>query len=214
LVTEVRIAENARTAAAAQIVARRLGDTEVSVDGAALPDDTAEEFAVVKDMRVHIDSVVDITVRPGQSSAELDRAVESAQAGLDAELERLGVESLDQARHRAEERASAEAVLAEANSTLRVLSGSDDRAGLDTALSRAEHLAGESADSSEPGNESAGIDELETAVETTAAAVDAAQEAGDTERETPERPRTEPDAGSVSSERAATAHARATTRAN
>src|SRR5699024_2412856 len=52
LVTEVRIAENARTAAAAQIVARRLGDTEVSVDGAALPDDTAEEFAVVKDMRV------------------------------------------------------------------------------------------------------------------------------------------------------------------
>src|SRR5699024_9042000 len=127
-----------------------------------------EEFAVVKDMRVHIDSVVDITVRPGQSSAELDRAVESAQAGLDAELERLGVESLDQARHRAEERASAEAVLAEANSTLRVLIGSDDRAGLDPALARAEHLAGESAESSEPGNEPAGIDELETAVESTA----------------------------------------------
>src|SRR5699024_10463429 len=153
LVTEVRIAENARTAAAAQIVARRLGDTEVSVDGTALSDDTAEEFAVVKDMRVHIDSVVDITVRPGQSPAELDRAA---------------VESLDQARHRAEERASAEAVLAEANSTLRVLIGSDDRAGLDTALSRAEHLAGESAESSEPGTEPAGIDELETAVESTA----------------------------------------------
>src|SRR5699024_7743129 len=50
LLTEVRIAENARTAAAAQIEARRLGDTEVSFDGAALPDDTAEEFAVVKDM--------------------------------------------------------------------------------------------------------------------------------------------------------------------
>src|SRR5699024_2412857 len=124
----------------------------------------------------HIDSVVDITVRPGQSSAELDRAGESAQAGLDAELERLGGGSRDQARHRAEERASAEAVLAEANSTLRVLIGSDDRAGLDTALSRAEHLAGESAESSEPGNEPAGIDELETAVESTAAAVDAAQE--------------------------------------
>src|SRR5699024_12696386 len=74
-----------------------------------------------------------------------------------------------QARHRAEERASAEAVLAEANSTLRVLIGSDDRAGLDTALSRAENLAGESAESSEPGNEPAGIDELETAVESTAA---------------------------------------------
>src|SRR5699024_8649900 len=81
LVTEVRIAQNARTAAAAQSVAGRVGGTEVSVAGAALPDDTAGEFAVVKDMRVRLDSVVDITVRPGQSPAELDRAVESAQAG-------------------------------------------------------------------------------------------------------------------------------------
>ncbi|QUL80976.1 AAA family ATPase [Brevibacterium sp. SMBL_HHYL_HB1] len=213
LVTEVRIAENARTAAAAQIVARRLGDTEVSVDGTALPDDTAEEFAVVKDMRVHIDSVVDITVRPGQSPAELDRAVESAQADLDAELERLGVESLDQARHRAEERASAEAVLAEANSTLRVLIGSDDRAELDTALSRAEHLAGESAESSEPGTEPAGIDELETAVESTAAAVDAAQEAVDTAREALERSRTNRDEARVAAVRAQTTHEQATTTA-
>jgi DNA repair exonuclease SbcCD ATPase subunit len=213
LVTEVRIAENARTAAAAQIVARRLGGTDVSVDGTPLPEGTAEEFAVVTDMRVHIDSVVDITVRPGQSPAEIDRAVESAQAGLDAELERLGVESLDQARQRAEERAGAEAVLAEANSTLRVLIGSDDRAGLDSALSRAEHLAGESAESNEAGTEPAGIDALETAVESTAAAVDDAQEAVDTAREALERSRTDRDEARVAAVRAQTTHEQATTTA-
>src|SRR5699024_11276937 len=111
-----------------------------------------------------------------------------------------------QARHRAEERASAEAVLAEANSTLRVLIGSDDRAGLDTALSRAEHLAGESAESSEPGNEPAGIDELETAVESTAAAVDAAQAAVDTARGALERSRTDRDEARVAAVRAQTYH--------
>src|SRR5699024_999244 len=75
------------------------------------------------------------------------------------------------------------------------------------------YLAGESAESSEPGNEPAGIDELETAVESTAAAVDAAQEAVDTAREALERSRTDRDEARVAAVRAQPTHEQATTTA-
>jgi DNA repair exonuclease SbcCD ATPase subunit len=232
LVTEVRIAQKAKTAAAAQIVARRLGDTEVSVDGTDLSKDDDEEFAVTKDMHISVDAVVDITVRPGQSPAELDHAVERAQSALDAELERLGIESLEQARERADVRTNAEAVLAEANSTLRVLIGDDDRDGLDAALSRAEHLAGDEAETAEDsageegateedeapgegdshdGPDASTIEELEANVETTAAAVEAAQEAVEKARNALERTRSDRDEARVASVRAQAQHEQATT---
>lgn len=227
LVTEVRIAQKAKTAAAAQIIARRLGDTDVSVDGTAVSKDSDEEFAVVRDTRIVIDSIVDITVRPGQSPAELDRAVDRAQSELDAELERLGVESLEHARERADVRTNAEAVLAEANSTLRALIGDDDRDGLDAALSRAEHLVGEvgesaggdaerdseTADGRDDGAdaETATIDDLEEAVESTTAAVDAAQEAVEKARDMLERTRTDRDEARVASVRAQAEHEQAMT---
>ncbi|WP_209371842.1 AAA family ATPase [Brevibacterium renqingii] len=226
LVTEVRIAQNSKTAAAAQIVARRLGDAAISIDGTELPDGSTEEFAVVRDTRILVDSVLDITVRPGQSPAELDRAVETAQTALDSELDRLGVESLDQARQRADVRTDAEAVLAETRATLRVLIGGDDRAELDTALSRAEHLAGQSPETGgtsgssgdsagesdvETVEDQAAIDELESAVESAAAAVDSAQEAVDRARVVLERRRAERDETRVAAVRAQTTREQATT---
>ena len=208
LFTELRIAQNAKTAAAAQIIARRLGDTAVSIDGVDVPKDSAEEFAVTTDLQIHIDSVVDITVRPGQSPAELDRELESAQTRLDAELDRLDVATLEQARERSEVRTDAEAVLAEATSTLRVLIGDDDRDGLDAALTRAEHVAGDAADSSKS---AASIDELEARVESTTAAVDDASAKVETARTTLERIRADRDEARVAAVRAQSTREQAAT---
>ena len=200
LVTEVRIAEKTKTAAAAQIVATRLGARSVSIDGTALSADSTEEFAVVKDMRIIIDEAADITVRPGQSPAELDRAVDSAQTALDAELDRLGVDTLAEARERADVRTAAEAVLAEATSTLRVLIGDDDRAGLDAALSRAELLAGDSADENNGDEDS--VEDLEKAVETVTAHGESAQEAVESARAALDRTRVDRDEARVAAVRA------------
>ena len=208
LFTELRIAQNAKTAAAAQIIARCLGDTAVSIDGVDVPKDSAEEFAVTTDLQIHIDSVVDITVRPGQSPAELDRELESAQTRLDAELDRLDVATLEQARERSEVRTDAEAVLAEATSTLRVLIGDDDRDGLDAALTRAEHVAGDAADSSKS---AASIDELEARVESTTAAVDDASAKVETARTTLERIRADRDEARVAAVRAQSTREQAAT---
>ncbi|MGZ1490295.1 AAA family ATPase [Brevibacterium sediminis] len=208
LFTELRIAQNAKTAAAAQIVARRLGDTAVSIDGTDVPKGSAEEFAVTSDLQILVDSVVDITVRPGQSPAELDRALDSAQTFLDAELDRLGVTSLEQARERSEVRTDAEAVLAEASSTLRVLIGDDDRDGLDAALTRAEHVAGDPADTS---GTAASIDDLEARVESTSAAVDDATAQVETARTTLERIRTDRDEARVAAVRAQSTREQAAT---
>ena len=208
LFTELRIAQNAKTAAAAQIIARRLGDTAVSIDGVDVPKDSAEEFAVTTDLQIHINSVVDITVRPGQSPAELDRELESAQTRLDAELDRLDVTTLEQARERSEVRTDAEAVLAEATSTLRVLIGDDDRDGLDAALTRAEHVAGDAADSSKS---AASIDELEARVESTTAAVDDASAKVETARTTLERIRADRDEARVAAVRAQSTREQAAT---
>ena len=208
LFTELRIAQNAKTAAGAQSIARRLGDTAVSIDGVDVPKDSAEEFAVTTDLQIHIDSVVDITVRPGQSPAELDRELESAQTRLDAELDRLDVTTLEQARERSEVRTDAEAVLAEATSTLRVLIGDDDRDGLDAALTRAEHVAGDAADSSKS---AASIDELEARVESTTAAVDDASAKVETARTTLERIRADRDEARVAAVRAQSTREQAAT---
>lgn len=208
LFTELRIAQNAKTAAAAQIVARRLGDTAVSIDGTDVSKGSAEEFAVTSELQILVDSVVDITVRPGQSPAELDRALDSAQIILDAELDRLGVTTLEQARERSEVRTDAEAVLAEASSTLRVLIGDDDRDGLDAALTRAEHLAGDPADTS---GTAASIDDLEARVESTSAAVDDATEQVETARTGLERIRTDRDEARVAAVRAQSTREQAAT---
>jgi uncharacterized protein YhaN len=129
-------------------------------------------------------------------------------------------------------RTNAEAVLAEANSTLRVLIGDDDRDGLDAALSRAEHLAGDEAETAEDsageegateedeapgegdshdGPDASTIEELEANVETTAAAVEAAQEAVEKARNALERTRSDRDEARVASVRAQAQHEQATT---
>ena len=127
LETEVRIAESAKTSAASQIVAKQLGTQAVSVDGTELGAGGTGEFAAVKDVQITVEGIADILVRPGASPKELDNALTSATHAFEAELERLEVDSVAQAREKANVRADAEAAMAEADSTLKVLLGQDKR---------------------------------------------------------------------------------------
>lgn len=206
LETDVRIAESAKTSAAAQIVARRLGETPVRIDDAEIGEAGETELAVVSDVRIVVDGVADITVRPGASPVELDRTLEAAKSALSSELERLQVDSVAQARERAHRRADAEAEAAEAASTLTALLGRDGREDLEAAFARAEALIAGSgvdgqsgddeSDSEEPGDEGsasgartddAGSDDdaaetvadLEAALADAEAVVDDAQAAAD-----------------------------------
>ncbi|WP_350270949.1 AAA family ATPase [Brevibacterium sp. CBA3109] len=216
LETEVRIAENAKTSAAAQIVAKQLGSQPISVDGSELGDGVTGEFAAVKDVRITIDGIADITVRPGASPVELDNALTSAKQAFEAELKRLDVDSVVQARARANDRADAEAVKAEADSTLKVLLGHDERDQLEAALARAQQILG--ADGTGPGtDEKAGdgteagsqtgdrsLSELETAVTESENTADDAQSALDATRVELERIRTSRDDARVETVRAQT----------
>lgn len=159
LETDVRIAESAKTSAAAQIIARRLGETPVRIDDAEVGEARETELAVVSDVRIVVDGVADITVRPGASPVELDRTLEAAQSALSAELERLQVDSVAQARERAHRRADAEAEVAEAASTLTALLGQDGRDDLEAAFARAEALIAGSGDDGETGDEASGNEE-------------------------------------------------------
>ena len=120
LETEVRIAENAKTSAAAQIVAKQLGSQSIDVDGTVLGDGATGEFAAVKDVRITIDGIADITVRPGASPVELDKALTSARQPSTPSCT-VSTSTRGQARQSAHVRADAEAVKAEADSTLTVL---------------------------------------------------------------------------------------------
>ena len=207
LETDVRIAENAKTAAAAQIIATQVGTQAVEIDGSSLGEGTTEDCAVVKDMHITIEGIVDITVRPGVSPTELDKATTSAKSAFTTELERLAVDSLDQAREHAHRRADAEAVLAEATSTLKVLLGQDERTGIEAELARAQQLAGtdESAVGEETGTEEVearGISELEAAVTAAEKDVDEAQGEVEAARATLDRVRASRDEARVETARA------------
>ncbi|WP_309132611.1 AAA family ATPase [Brevibacterium sp.] len=161
LETDLRIAENARTSAAAQVSVVRLGERAVLVDGAEIGTGAGTDFAVTKDVRIGVDGILDVTVRPGVSPRELDAAVEKARAALDAELDRLDVDSLAQARERAQERADAEAKLSETDATLKVLLGKDRRHDLEAALAKAEQLLGDGP--AAPESDTVDVEELEAA---------------------------------------------------
>lgn len=209
LETEMRIAENAKTSAAAQIDVKQLGAQAVNVDGAALGDGATGEFAAVKDVRITIDGVADITVRPGASPIELDNALASATRAFETELERLDVDSVAQARERAHVRADAEAVKAEADSTLKVLLGDDRRDKLEAALARAKQIVdadGTGPDGTDPDRrtDDRSLRELETAVTESENSVDDAQSAVDATRVELERTRTSRDDARVETVRAQT----------
>src|SRR5699024_5623987 len=81
----------------------------------------------------------------------------------------------------------------------RVLIGDDDRDELDAALTRAEHVAGDSADTNET---AASIDDLEARDETTTAAVDDATAQVETVRTALDRIRADRDEARVAAVRA------------
>ncbi|GAA1529593.1 AAA family ATPase [Brevibacterium picturae] len=216
LETEVRIAEHAKTSAAAQIEAKQLGTRALNIDGSELGEGNSGEFAALKDVRIMIDGIADITVRPGASPVELDKALASAKGAFEAELERLDIDSVPQARDKANARADAEAVMAEADSTLKVLLGQDKRDKLEAALARAQQIlgadgtspstddkAGNSAEAdSQTGDRS--LSELETAVAESETIVDDAQSAVESTRIELERTRTCRDDARVETVRAQT----------
>ncbi|GEB22877.1 AAA family ATPase [Brevibacterium aurantiacum] len=216
LETEVRIAEHAKTSAAAQIEAKQLGTRALNIDGTELGEGNSGEFAALKDVRIMIDGVADITVRPGASPVELDKALTSAKGAFEAELERLDIDSVSQARDNANVRADAEAVMAEADSTLKVLLGQDKRDKLEAALARAQQILGAdgtSASTDDKAGNGAEVDgqtrdrslsELETAVAESEATVDDAQSAVDSTRIELERTRTSRDDARVETVRAQT----------
>ncbi|MGO2817566.1 MAG: AAA family ATPase, partial [Brevibacterium aurantiacum] len=204
LETEVRIAENAKTSAAAQIVAKQLGSQSIDVDGTVLGDGATGEFAAVKDVRITIDGIADITVRPGASPVELDKALTSARQAFDAELHRLDVDSVAQARQSAHVRADAEAVKAEADSTLTVLLGDDKRDTLEAALARAQQIV--EADGTDPDSraDESNLNDLEAAVTEAEKSAETAQSEVDTARAELERTRTSRDDARVETVRAQT----------
>ncbi|MGO2375724.1 AAA family ATPase [Brevibacterium aurantiacum] len=204
LETEVRIAENAKTSAAAQIVAKQLGSQSIDVDGTVLGDGATGEFAAVKDVRITIDGIADITVRPGASPVELDKALTSARQAFDAELHRLDVDSVAQARQSAHVRADAEAVKAEADSTLTVLLGDDKRDTLEAALARAQQIV--EADGTDPDSraDESNLNDLEAAVTEAEKSAEVAQSEVDTARTELERTRTSRDDARVETVRAQT----------
>ncbi|MGO3311015.1 MAG: AAA family ATPase [Brevibacterium aurantiacum] len=204
LETEVRIAENAKTSAAAQIVAKQLGSQSIDVDGTVLGDGATGEFAAVKDVRITIDGIADITVRPGASPVELDKALTSARQAFDAELHRLDVDSVAQARQSAHVRADAEAVKAEADSTLTVLLGDDRRDTLEAGLARAQQIV--EADGTDPDSraDESNLNDLEAAVTEAEKSAETAQSEVDAARAELERTRTSRDDARVETVRAQT----------
>ena len=209
LETEVLIAENAKTSAAAQIEAKQLGTQAVSIDGTGLGEGSTGEIAAVKDVRITIDGIADITVRPGASPVELDSALTSAKRAFESELESLDVDTVAQARDRANLRADADAAMAEADSTLKVLLGTDRRGDLEAALARAKQIVGNE-DADEGGSESechtdgTNLSDLEAAVAEAEKIADKAQTEVDATREGLERARANRDDARVETVRAQT----------
>ena len=215
LETEVRIAESAKTSAASQIVAKQLGTQAVSVDGTELGAGGTGEFAAVKDVQITVEGIADILVRPGASPKELDNALTSATHAFEAELERLEVDSVAQAREKANVRADAEAAMAEADSTLKVLLGQDKREDLEAALARAEQIIGDddTAQGNDTGtknctsdseNDASSLRDLEEAVTEAEKVADTAQADVEATRSELERTRSARDEARVETVRAQT----------
>lgn len=204
LATDLRIAENAKTSAAAKVVATQVGDRPVTIDGAVIGEAATEDVAVVKDVHITIDGIADIIVRPGVSPGELDKAITSAKSAFDAECEKLGVDSVEQARERAHRRADAEAVLAEASSTLTALLGNDERKDLEAKLARAQDLAGATVEDGANAFASRTIKELEAALDEAEKAAETAQHDVDEARSRLDRLRTSRDEARVATVRAQT----------
>ncbi|MGH1562800.1 AAA family ATPase [Mumia sp. DW29H23] len=115
--TEVQVAEGARDAAAARLEVRRLGDHRVTAAG----DDVGSapyESAVLDDVTVAVEGVVEVVVRPGTPPADLDRRVGQARDAFDVALREAGVGSLTEARTAHERRRQAESRLLAAEGTL------------------------------------------------------------------------------------------------
>lgn len=140
--TEVRVAERARDAAAAQLQVRQLGDVAVTInDETITPEGEASQALAVREpMHVVVEGIVSVEVRPAATSSELDTAVQQAQHAFRKALDKDGVTSIEQAQEIADLRATAEQDLRAAESELKAALGpaddDDAQAGLDAQLER------------------------------------------------------------------------------
>ena len=107
--TEVRVARSTRQSAAARVSVRAIGPQRVTVDGVDVHVGTDHTQAVLDTVHVAVPGVVEVTVAPGSTSSDLDRAVEDAEQALTRRLDQVGAESLDQAAQVADLQAAARA---------------------------------------------------------------------------------------------------------
>lgn len=118
LATELKVAEGARQAAAAGLSVHARGDRPVLVDGTVVGEDPYEG-PVLDEVRVRVEGVVDVVVRPGTPPADLERREVAARETFGAALREAEVDSLAVARSVHERRRDAAARLATAESALR-----------------------------------------------------------------------------------------------
>lgn len=192
--TEVRVAERARDAAAAQLQVRQLGDVAVTInDETITPESEASQALAVREpMHVVVEGIVSVEVRPAATSSELDTAVQQAQQAFRKALDKDGVTSIEQAQQIADLRATAEQDLRAAESELKAALGpadddDDAQAGLDAQLERLRLRAAQLrtqleaqqsvAESASGASSTASIDELERAAAEAAERVLSAEQA-------------------------------------
>ncbi len=170
LATDLQVAEGAREAAAAALVVRPLGGQPVLVDGSAIGAEPYEG-AVLDEVLVAVEGVVEVLVRPGTPPADLDRRVTQAREAFEAALREADVDSLAAARSAHERRRDVAARLAAADASLReALDGAaldDLETRLATLDSRNRHAtdedAAEASTSREDGHAPLDRDALEVA---------------------------------------------------
>lgn len=147
LSTDMKIATGARDAAAATVAVRALGEHDVAVDDATVPAGGETETVALRDVRVEVEGVILVEVRPGTPPAELARRVAEAEEAFEAELADAGVTSMAEARQRLEARKSAEARLESAESDLEHLLREDTLEAMERRLAELSARPGTRADS-------------------------------------------------------------------
>lgn len=154
LATELRVAESARSSAAATVIVTPTSTHKVEVDAEVIPTGEPFEALALDTVHIEVDGLVSIEVRPGTPPLELDRAVNEARHDLTTAFADVGVGSLEEARQMVNRRRAAESALTNSvaaltallgDSTLKIVKGRlavvSARIALDTELEPTDDLA-------------------------------------------------------------------------
>ncbi|MCB9540181.1 MAG: hypothetical protein H6704_28545 [Myxococcales bacterium] len=124
LAADLAAREAARTGAATRVTIQPRGDVSLTRDGDPCPlgDEGAARLTLTRATVLGIGDVADVTVEPGgEDLATLERRHAEARAALEAQLESLGVDTVEAAREAARARREADDALQDAAGQLRAL---------------------------------------------------------------------------------------------